>query len=227
MTQTKTTKRRGGGGKLTRTEQVSIRLDPKLRFAAELAASKERRTLSSFIEWAVERAVEEIGVTHGQDGVRRTAAGVATTVWDVDAPDRFVKLATQFPELLTHDEQRKWKFVRETDEFWEPETAEDDSGNFLGFVPGSRMPNMPVIRLAWDLIGVHVDEGEPFDWGLFIIRLNEAYPKVQVHHYSDAKRFKVAFEHWAGRLLETEQDPKAIASIKRARAELRSISNGA
>lgn len=34
-------------GKLTRTEVVPVRFDPKLKMAAELLAARERRTLSS------------------------------------------------------------------------------------------------------------------------------------------------------------------------------------
>ena len=52
------TKRRGGGGKLARSETVTVRLAPKLRYLAELAARKQRRTLSSFIEWAIEETLE-------------------------------------------------------------------------------------------------------------------------------------------------------------------------
>lgn len=48
------------GSKLPRSEILTVRLDPKLRFAAELAARKHRRTLSSFTEWAVEEAVKRL-----------------------------------------------------------------------------------------------------------------------------------------------------------------------
>lgn len=124
MADKQTTKRRGGGGKLARSEQVSIRLDPKLRFAAELAASKERRTLSSFIESAVERAVKEVGVTYSQVKQRPiTADEVTNKVWDVDEVSRFTALANSFPELLTHDEQRRWKFISAHDQFWKFSTA--------------------------------------------------------------------------------------------------------
>ena len=114
MTQTKTTKRRGGGGKLTRSEQVSIRLDPKLRFAAELAASKERRTLSSFIEWAVERAVKEIPLV-SREGQWLTADVVTHNVWDLDEAYRFSLLGMNYPELLTYEEQKLWKFICDFD----------------------------------------------------------------------------------------------------------------
>lgn len=112
MAEKQTTKRRGGGGKLARSEQVSIRLDPKLRFAAELAASKERRTMSSFIEWAVERAVKEIPLVN-REGEWLTADVVTHNVWDVDESYRFTLLGMHYPELLTYEEQKLWKFICE------------------------------------------------------------------------------------------------------------------
>jgi hypothetical protein len=53
-------RKKGGGGKLFRTELVSVRIDPKLRFAVELAARKQRRTASSFVEWAIEEAIKRL-----------------------------------------------------------------------------------------------------------------------------------------------------------------------
>jgi hypothetical protein len=53
-------RKKGGGSKLFRTELVSVRIDPKLRFAVELAARKQRRTASSFVEWAIEEAIKRL-----------------------------------------------------------------------------------------------------------------------------------------------------------------------
>ena len=106
--------KKSGGGKLSRSETVTVRLDPKLRFAAELAARKHRRTLSSFIEWAVEESVQNVFL----DGSEATAHGAIDLVWDVDEPDRFVKLALYYPNLLTHDEEVLWKLIRENGYFW-------------------------------------------------------------------------------------------------------------
>ena len=50
--------RKGGGGKLSRSETVTVRLDPKLRYLAELAARLHRRTLSSYIEWSIKEALD-------------------------------------------------------------------------------------------------------------------------------------------------------------------------
>jgi hypothetical protein len=36
----------------------------------------------------------------------------------VDEPDRFAKLALNYPDLLDHEEQRIWKLVRECGYLW-------------------------------------------------------------------------------------------------------------
>jgi len=103
--------RSGGGGKLSRSETVTVRLDPKLRYLATLAARKQRRTLSSFIEWAVEEALKRVQIVEAPDP--KTVIDEGENLWDVDEPDRFVKLAQHFPELLTFEEQSLWKSIRE------------------------------------------------------------------------------------------------------------------
>lgn len=117
-------KRKGGGGKLSRSETVTVRLDPKLRYLAELAARKHRRTVSSFVEWAVEEALDRVYLREesgdSRDDYQRAISigAMADGLWDVDEADRLAKLAMQFPELLTHEEQVLWKLVRENGLLW-------------------------------------------------------------------------------------------------------------
>ena len=105
----------GGGGKLTRSETVTVRLDPKLRYLADLAARKQRRTLSSYIEWAIEDSLYRTNLYPNGD---TSLADEATNLWDVDEADRFAKLALRHPDLLTHEEQVRWKLVRENGLLW-------------------------------------------------------------------------------------------------------------
>lgn len=111
-------KSKSGGGKLSRSETVTVRLDPKLRYLAELAARKQRRTVSSFIEWAIEDALKRVSISEDQNS-ERTIHDEALTLWDVDDADRFAKLALNFPELLTHDEQVLWKLVKGNGSLWQ------------------------------------------------------------------------------------------------------------
>jgi hypothetical protein len=116
-------KRKGGGGRLSRSETVTVRLDPKLRYLAELAARKQRRTLSSFIEWAVEESLTHIVLYEGEDypggpDVRVTVADKDSSLWDVVEADRFAKLALRYPDLLSYEEQVLWKIIKENGFVW-------------------------------------------------------------------------------------------------------------
>ena len=113
-------KKKGSGGSITRSQVVTVRLDPKLKFAAELAARKQRRTISSFIEWAVEQAIEQVQVSSGSgfDDPGESVSDILNKVWDVEEADRLVKLATYFPQLLTFEEEQLWKLIGECGHFW-------------------------------------------------------------------------------------------------------------
>lgn len=119
--------KKGAGGKLSRSEVVTVRLDPRLRYGLELAARKHRRTASSFIEWSVERALAEVLVYESdQEQFNETVEHVLEKTWDVDEADRLIRLAFKYPDLLTHDEQVVWKLVRECGAFWQGEYVESD-----------------------------------------------------------------------------------------------------
>lgn len=110
-------KKKVGGGKLSRSETVTVRLDPKLRYLAELAARKQRRTLSSFIEWAIENSLRTV-IVYEDERIRESIADQELSLWDVEEADRFARLALSHPELLTHDEQVLWKLIKENGHLW-------------------------------------------------------------------------------------------------------------
>ena len=111
-----------GGGKLSRSETVTVRLDPKLRYLTELAARLHRRTSSSYIEWTIKASLDAeplrpAGLS-GSVATNDTIGSEAEYLWDVDEADRFAKLALRYPHLLTHEEQLVWKLVRENGLLW-------------------------------------------------------------------------------------------------------------
>lgn len=103
---------------MSKTVTVSVRLDPKLKYLAEIAAREQRRALSSYIEWAVAQSLEKCELAHFSDDNSRTLAEEADYLWDIDEPDRLVKLALRYPHLLTHEEQILWKLIRENGRLW-------------------------------------------------------------------------------------------------------------
>lgn len=134
--------------KTQKSEIVSIRLEPKLRYLAEIAARKHRRTLSSYIEWAIAKSLANVVFDSDPDAEQLTVADLADELWDVDEPDRFVALAFRFPDLLTHDEQVLWKLIRESNAFW---LGHHKPGAFKWTVA----PNSIVldrVRTYWDVL---------------------------------------------------------------------------
>jgi len=146
--------KRGGGSKLTRSRTVTVRLDPKLHYMAELAARQQRRTLSSFIEWAIEEALREVPMTSHLD-TSATASTATSFLWDVDEPDRFVMLALRNPELLNHDEQVLWKLITECGAFWEKYRGHHDQWSIA-----RESFRFPLLRKHWaELMGLARGEG--------------------------------------------------------------------
>jgi hypothetical protein len=101
-----------------KSEVVTVRLDPQLKYLAELAARRQRRPLSSYIEWAVEESLSRVYPAYDPSTSSDTLKDVANALWDVDETDRFVKLALHYPDLLGHEEQRLWKLIRECGFLW-------------------------------------------------------------------------------------------------------------
>lgn len=100
-------------GSTPKSSSVTIRIEPRLRYGAEIAARKQRRTLSAFMEAAIEEALERMPAN-----LMESFKDELITLWDVDEADRFVKLAVTHPELLTYTEEVLWKLLRENGWVW-------------------------------------------------------------------------------------------------------------
>lgn len=95
-----------------RTEVFAMRLDPKLKYLAEIAARKQRRSLANFVEWAIEQALSRVQLVESAfNGEGPTVADASAQLWALDEPDRLIKLATHYPELLSYDEQLIWRVI--------------------------------------------------------------------------------------------------------------------
>jgi hypothetical protein len=88
-----------------RSITVGVRLDPRLRYLVELAARKQRRSVSTFIDSTLRDSLKRMSLV--EDGP--SLAEEAASLWDVDEAVRFARLAEAHPDLLTYDEQVEWK----------------------------------------------------------------------------------------------------------------------
>jgi hypothetical protein len=154
-------KRKGGGAKLSRSETVTVRLDPKLRYLADLAARKQRRTLSSFCEWAIEDALSRVVIyqepdINGDHDI--SVADEAAKLWDVDESERFVRLATSYPDLLNHEEQELWKLLNDSC-LLAPAKRRTSTGNPYWDLPVLEDKIFPALRFCWPDLKAAYEKG--------------------------------------------------------------------
>ena len=107
----------GSRGKTTsssgaKSDVITVRLSPKLKYGLELLSRKQHRPLSSVVTWAVEQLLNDsdVGLCHPRHG--ETLEGL----WHVHPADRLVKLAIRWPELMTYEEELLVEQIK--DEKW-------------------------------------------------------------------------------------------------------------
>lgn len=137
----------GGGGKLSRSETVTVRLDPKLNYLCELAARAQRRTKSSFVEWAIDHALESIVVPGTSP--EQTVAGLISSLWDVEEADRLAMLAFTAPFLMTHEEQVIWKLIESNGLLWRGQYSTHGDGEWT-WSPVDRFLRWDVLRQYYE-----------------------------------------------------------------------------
>jgi hypothetical protein len=112
--------RKGAG--VSKTIGVSLRLMPRTHHGLDLLARKRHTTLTSVVEWAVIRAINDALeglVEKSGDQV----VNILDQTWDPEEADRFVKLARGYPALLRFEEDRMWKAIREDPKLWTERTG--------------------------------------------------------------------------------------------------------
>lgn len=150
------TARRKKKGDTVRSEVYALRLDPKLRYLAEIAARKQRRSLANFVEWAIEEAlkrvyIEEQGVMEGEKDV--SVWDDNANLWDLEPSDRLLYLAEQYPELLTYEEQRIAKAIEETVAARQMEDEGIEREHFwMSDGKGHQVIDSVRVRMVWDVL---------------------------------------------------------------------------
>ena len=154
----KNRKAKAGG---PRTEVFAMRLDPKLKYLAEIAARKQRRSLANFIEWSLEQALGEVKLVKSEElngQYNRSVLDEANKLWDLEPSDRFIKLAENYPDLLNYEEQLILKAIFDVTAY---ETYKDAEGksqfNHYDFINGTgtnkRADRIPVKDCWPQLVG--------------------------------------------------------------------------
>ena len=93
-----------------KTETLTLRLDPKSKFAIELLARDQKRTLAGVIEWAVQKALNDQIITTGYD--EGSLKQLVEQVWSVDELERVIRLGAFAEHLLSHEEACTWMVIK-------------------------------------------------------------------------------------------------------------------
>lgn len=116
-------KSKGAGGKLARSEIIQARLSPKIKFAAEILARKDNRTVSSLIETLIDKESHARKITTYKvdlDMLKESTIGdLVENIWSPDEMMRFVCFALNVPDLLTDEEKKIWSLISDTPYFWQ------------------------------------------------------------------------------------------------------------
>jgi hypothetical protein len=120
----------------SRSDTLNMRIDPRLKYLADLAARESQRTLSGFIEWAIKRALTPEAMREDESNVSEPLGPMQPKplwgegFWNVDEADRAFLLASRrdlqsieeqlfFKLFLTHMELSKKKAsLKEFREFY-------------------------------------------------------------------------------------------------------------
>lgn len=119
------------------TVNVSIRIDPKIKFALDMMGREQKRSLTAVVEWAISNAIAQ-----QQWSLEETFADIIDKVWSTDEATRFVNMAFYMPKSLTYDELRVWETIKATPYFWHDF---DQNGSPENLAIG-------LIRTHWSLI---------------------------------------------------------------------------
>lgn len=133
-------------------EMITVRIAPQAKFALDLLARYQRRTLSSVIDWAIDQTLrrESIPSPAGEHAVH----DMVRKVWDPFEPDRLVKLALWDSSLLTFEEQTMWKLIQEEPSFWTLQKPPTETRAVLKEVMEGQkpFPDFKRIRAQWENI---------------------------------------------------------------------------
>jgi hypothetical protein len=163
------TRKRGrprmGGSREGRSETVTIRMSPRIKYLVDIAARAERRTVSSILEWCFEEALASHTAKRpimvpAYAGMEIDLFETAAVLWDVDEADRFARLALYAPTLLNYDEAVLWKRIWEHEGFWHRDLQVrrtlTDPAELLAAL------DLVALRAQWDLLQqVAAGEADP------------------------------------------------------------------
>ncbi|MGY0504291.1 hypothetical protein [Luteimonas sp. e5] len=103
----------------SKTDALSIRIDPRMRYGLELLARLQRRSVTGVVEWIIECALRSETIMVHPDGDPVPIEMAIAQTWSPFPMERVANLGRYFPALLTYDESLYWHVIEHTTSFWD------------------------------------------------------------------------------------------------------------
>ncbi|WP_438307615.1 hypothetical protein ACIZ1P_20755 [Pseudomonas guariconensis] len=114
-----------------KTETLTLRLDPKMKFAIELLARDQKRTLAGVIEWSIQKSLSRTEVITGSE--TGNLQQLVDVVWSPDDLEKTIYLGLYAEHLLSYEEQCVWNVLKDNPIFIEIHER-DNAGRIKKFL---------------------------------------------------------------------------------------------
>ncbi len=131
-------------GTPNKAEALTMRVSPKLKYGLELLCRKQHRTLTSVMEWALSKALNDTN-----EGLFMDGHNLLERLWEPDEPARLIRLAYDWHQLMTYEEEIIWKTICENAWYW---TGETNYGEFIWDARDEANLNTQRVRDDWEIL---------------------------------------------------------------------------
>jgi len=140
-----------------KTEALTLRLDPKVRFLIDLIARQKRQSITGVIESAIELYATNYRVKADlwdeeleEDKTQHVSLyKICNEVYSTDDSFRFMMLYWVCPQLLSYEENRLCETIYASELFWDEYPHASDKKNDI---------DTDVLREHWEQLLAHVEE---------------------------------------------------------------------
>jgi predicted transcriptional regulator len=140
-----------------KTETLTLRLDPKVRFLIDLIARQKRQSITGVIESAVEVYATNFYIeaelwdeATDEDKMQEVSLyKLSKEIFSTDDSFRFMMLVWSCPRLLSYEEVRLKETIYASELFWDEYPNADSSRSDI---------DTDVLREHWVALLAHVDE---------------------------------------------------------------------
>lgn len=139
-----------------KTETLTLRLEPKLKFLIEMVSRLKRQSITGVVESAVEDLAFGLDVTFHDHGATEplSMASALANIWSTDESERFLNFCYHLPHLMTYEDQRIWETIKASPVFFETKKTKASA---LRTIDSLDQLDRRVVSQSWQSLLQHVD----------------------------------------------------------------------